>query len=58
MHPEVFDRPPPRRFSISSLVSYAVMALVVLVGFSIVGIDLSVLAVFFGVLGIGLGFGF
>ena len=46
-----------RRFSISSLISYAVMALVVLVGFSIVGIDLSALTVIFGVLGIGLGFG-
>lgn len=46
-----------RRFSISSLISYAVMALVVLVGFSIVGIDLSSLTVIFGVLGIGLGFG-
>jgi small-conductance mechanosensitive channel len=48
---------PARRFSISSLVSYAVMGLVVIVGLSIVGIDLSALAVIFGVLGIGLGFG-
>ena len=48
---------PARRFSISSLVSYGIMGLVVIVGFSIVGIDLSALAVIFGVLGIGLGFG-
>lgn len=48
---------PARRFSISSLVSYGVMGLVVLVGLSMVGIDLSTLAVMFGVLGIGLGFG-
>ncbi|MFP4374290.1 MAG: mechanosensitive ion channel family protein [Spirochaetaceae bacterium] len=46
-----------RRFSISSLVSYGVMGLVVVVGLSVVGIDLSALAVIFGVLGIGLGFG-
>lgn len=48
---------PARRFSISSLLSYGVMGLVLIVGLSIVGIDLSALAVIFGVLGIGLGFG-
>ncbi|NBF41180.1 MAG: mechanosensitive ion channel [Spirochaetes bacterium] len=48
---------PARRFSISSLLSYGVMGLVVVVGLSVVGLDLSALAVIFGVLGIGLGFG-
>lgn len=48
---------PARRFSISSLVSYGVMGLVVVVGLSVVGLDLSALTVIFGVLGIGLGFG-
>jgi small-conductance mechanosensitive channel len=48
---------PARRFSISSLLSYGVMGLVVVVGLSVVGLDLSALAVLFGVLGIGLGFG-
>jgi small-conductance mechanosensitive channel len=48
---------PARRFSISSLLSYGVMGLVVVVGLSVVGLDLSALTVIFGVLGIGLGFG-
>ena len=46
-----------RRFSITSLVRYGVMVIVVLVGLSILGIDLSALTVLFGVLGIGIGFG-
>ena len=46
-----------RRFSVASLIRYGVMVIVVLVGLSIVGIDLSALAVVFGVLGIGIGFG-
>ncbi|MFW5689112.1 MAG: mechanosensitive ion channel family protein [Spirochaetota bacterium] len=46
-----------RRFSVVSLVRYGVMALVVTIGLSIVGINLSSLAVIFGVLGLGLGFG-
>ena len=46
-----------RRFSIASLVRYAVMGLVIVIGLSIVGINLSSLAVIFGVLGLGLGFG-
>jgi small-conductance mechanosensitive channel len=48
---------PSRRFSISSLVRYAVMAIVFVIGLSLIGINLSSLAVLFGVLGIGLGFG-
>jgi potassium-dependent mechanosensitive channel len=46
-----------RRFSIVSLTRYGVMAVVAIIGLSIVGINLSSLAVIFGVLGIGLGFG-
>ncbi len=46
-----------QRFSISAVLRYFVMALVLVVGLSILGIDLSSLGVFFGVLGIGLGFG-
>lgn len=48
---------PSRRFTITSLTRYGVMALVVIIGLSIIGINLSSLAVIFGVLGIGLGFG-
>jgi len=48
---------PSRRFSIVSLTRYAVMALVAVIGLSIVGINLSSLAVIFGVLGLGVGFG-
>ena len=48
---------PSRKFTITSLTRYGVMALVVIIGLSIVGINLSSLAVIFGVLGIGLGFG-
>lgn len=45
------------RFIISTLIRYGIMVLTVLVGLSIIGINLSSLAVIFGVLGIGLGFG-
>lgn len=48
---------PAHRFSVSSLLRYAVMAIVLLVGLSLIGINLSSLAVLFGVLGIGVGFG-
>ena len=48
---------PSRRFSVVSLVRYGVMAVVVVIGLSVVGINLSSLAVIFGVLGLGLGFG-
>lgn len=46
-----------RQFSILSIVRFTVMTLVVIIGLSIIGINLSSLAVIFGVLGIGLGFG-
>ncbi|TVQ34880.1 MAG: mechanosensitive ion channel protein MscS, partial [Spirochaetaceae bacterium] len=48
---------PARRFSIASLIRYAVLVIVMVIGFSMVGINLSSLAVMFGVLGIGIGFG-
>lgn len=46
-----------RRFGVASLLRYGIMALVIIIGLSIIGINLSSLAVLFGVLGIGLGFG-
>jgi len=46
-----------QQFSAVNLTRYAVMVLVLLIGLSIIGIDLSALTVMFGVLGIGLGFG-
>ncbi len=46
-----------QQFSFTSLTRYTVMVLVLLIGLSIIGIDLSALTVIFGVLGIGLGFG-
>ncbi len=45
------------RFTISALIRYGIMVLTILIGLSIIGINLSSLAVLFGVLGIGLGFG-
>ncbi len=46
-----------QQFSLTNLVRYTVMVLVLLIGLSIIGINLSALTVIFGVLGIGLGFG-
>ena len=46
-----------RKFSVASLARYGVMVIVVLIGLSVIGIDLSAIAVLFGVLGIGVGFG-
>jgi len=46
-----------RKFSFTSIVQYAVMIVIVLIGMSLIGIDLSALTLIFGVLGIGLGFG-
>lgn len=46
-----------RAFSVASLTRYGVMVIVVLIGLSVIGIDLSAIAVLFGVLGIGVGFG-
>jgi potassium-dependent mechanosensitive channel len=48
---------PSRRFSFLSIARYIVMILVVVIGLTIIGIDLSTLAVMFGVLGVGIGFG-
>jgi potassium efflux system protein len=45
------------RFTVSNLVRYGVLVLALVVGLSIIGINLSSLAVLFGVVGIGLGFG-
>ena len=45
------------KFTISILMRNGVMILAILMGLSIIGIDLSTLAILFGVLGIGLGFG-
>ena len=46
-----------RAFSLLNVSRFAVMGLTVVVGLSIIGINLSSLAVLFGVLGIGVGFG-
>ncbi|MCF7928203.1 MAG: mechanosensitive ion channel [Spirochaetales bacterium] len=46
-----------KRSSIGNLVRYGTLVLVLVIGLSIIGINLSALAVLFGVLGIGLGFG-
>ena len=48
---------PSRRFSFLSLSRYVVMILVIVIGLSMIGIDLSTLAVLLGVLGVGIGFG-
>ncbi len=46
-----------KQFSLSNLLRYTVMIIVLLLGLSIIGINLSALTLIFGVLGIGLGFG-
>lgn len=46
-----------KKFSIGSLLRYTAMVLTVMIGLSVIGIDLSAVTVIFGVLGIGLGFG-
>ena len=48
---------PSRRFSIVSLLRYLTLVLVLIIGLSMVGINFASLAVIFGVLGLGLGFG-
>jgi potassium efflux system protein len=45
------------RFTISNLVRYGVLVLAIIVGLSVIGVNLSSMAVIFGVIGIGLGFG-
>jgi len=46
-----------RFFALSRLLRYSVVVLIVIFGLSVIGIDLSAIGVFFGVLGIGIGFG-
>ncbi len=46
-----------RQFSILNVVRFLVLGLTIIVGLSVIGINLSSLAVLFGVLGIGVGFG-
>jgi potassium-dependent mechanosensitive channel len=46
-----------KKFTIINLLRYGVLVVVLLIGLSIIGINVSSLAVIFGVLGIGLGFG-
>ncbi|MBN1698403.1 MAG: mechanosensitive ion channel [Spirochaetales bacterium] len=45
------------KFSVSKLIRYGFFIISLILGLSIIGIDLSSLAVLFGVLGIGVGFG-
>jgi potassium efflux system protein len=45
------------RYSVSNLLRYLTMVLVLLVGLSVIGINLSALTLIFSVFGIGLGFG-
>jgi potassium-dependent mechanosensitive channel len=47
----------PTRFSVASIARYVAMVIVLMIGLSVIGIDLSALTVIFGVLGIGVGFG-
>lgn len=46
-----------RKFTFANLVKYGITVIAMLVGLSVIGIDLSSIAVIFGVLGLGLGFG-
>jgi small-conductance mechanosensitive channel len=46
-----------KQYTVSNLLRYIVFLILILIGLSIIGINLSSLAVIFGVLGIGLGFG-
>ncbi|KGM43447.1 hypothetical protein S1OALGB6SA_610 [Olavius algarvensis spirochete endosymbiont] len=46
-----------RIFALSRLLRYSITVIIVIFGLSAIGIDLSAIGVFFGVLGIGIGFG-
>lgn len=46
-----------KSFTIGRLLRYSAMALIFVIGLSIIGIDLSAIGVLFGVLGVGIGFG-
>lgn len=52
-----FIQDPSTKFSISNLIRYGLFTLCILLGLTIIGIDFSSIAVLFGVLGIGVGFG-
>jgi potassium-dependent mechanosensitive channel len=52
-----FVMDPSTKFSISNLIRYGLFTLCILLGLTMIGIDLSAIAVLFGVLGIGVGFG-
>ncbi len=52
-----FNLDPARSFSFLNVTRFVVLGLTIIVGLSVIGIDLSSLAVLFGVLGIGVGFG-
>ncbi len=44
-------------FTIAQLARWGIMTIAILIGLSLIGVDLSSIAVIFGVLGIGIGFG-
>lgn len=46
-----------KSFTIGRLLRYSAMALVFIIGLSVIGIDLSAIGVIFGVMGVGIGFG-
>ncbi len=54
---ERVSMPDEAKFTISILLRNIVLIVAILIGLSLIGIDLSALAVLFGVLGIGIGFG-
>ena len=54
---EMVSMPDEAKFTISILLRNIVLIVAILIGLSLIGIDLSALAVLFGVLGIGIGFG-
>ena len=49
--------PEARRLSIANLIRYGVMALTLVIGLSIIGIDLSVIAIILGIISVGVGIG-
>ncbi len=46
-----------KKFTITNISRYGIMVVIIIIGLSIIGINLSSLTVIFGVLGIGVGFG-
>ena len=49
--------PESRRLSIANLIRYGVMALTLIIGLSIIGIDLSAIAIILGIIAVGVGIG-